>query len=58
MKLPSNLKDVNVKNLAKKAAFFAVFGVTGIVALAAYRYAKNKINSEFDIYFEPENWWV
>lgn len=36
-------------NSAKKVAFLAVFGVTGVVALAAYRYVKLKLSGIDDI---------
>jgi hypothetical protein len=43
-----DLRSVDYKDTMKKVAFFAVFGVTGIAAVAAYRYAKKKLDFDID----------
>lgn len=43
-----DLSSVDYKDAAKKVAFFAVFGVTGMAVVAAYRFAKQKIDFNFD----------
>jgi hypothetical protein len=48
MKLPKSKEDH--KALTKKLAFIAVFGVTGIVAVATYKYMKKQLS------FEDLNW--
>ncbi len=43
-----DLSSVDYKDTMKKVAFLAVFGVTGIAAVAAYRYAMKKFDFEID----------
>ena len=53
-----DIKSIDYKDAAKKVAFFAVFGVTGVAAVAAYRYAKKRffVFDLTEIYIEPEDW--
>lgn len=48
MKLPKSKSDR--KTLTKGLAFVAVFGVTGIVAVATYKYLKKQLS------FDDLNW--